>query len=139
MSSPPLRRLPRVPFVQRVAVEVLQPALGQAQVLWARDVSKGGMFIRTDAPLPVGSRIRVAVDLPDGSLPVGEAEVMWGRSSAETAESQAPSGFGMRFLVLAPRGKAFVDTVLKHGGTRDGPVPAAPVSVLPPEPKTDPE
>lgn len=36
---------------------------------WAVNISKGGIFINTDTPLPVGTTVRLIVSLPDAAFP----------------------------------------------------------------------
>lgn len=69
--------------------------------LYARvsNVSEGGMFIRTYAPLERGSpaRVRFQVD-PTGAEVAAEAVVVWVREASEP-ENVAP-GMGVQFLSL---------------------------------------
>jgi hypothetical protein len=59
-----------------------------------RDVSLGGMFIETDAPLPYGSALRVYLALPGlkGETVIG-AVVRWA----------APEGMGVQFGTMGAR------------------------------------
>jgi CheY-like chemotaxis protein len=69
------------------------------QLVWAvRDLSRSGAFLETAAPLPVGLRMEI-------SLQLGELEVP---ATAEVVRNQAPSwehpaGVGIRFLQLSDR------------------------------------
>jgi uncharacterized protein (TIGR02266 family) len=69
--------------------------------LYARilNVSEGGAFIRTFAPLRRGAsaRLRFVLDEP-GSEVAAEAEVVWVRESAE--DSRDSPGMGLRFIGL---------------------------------------
>ena len=58
------------------------------------NISSGGMFIRTDDRLPVGSRITVDVTFPDGAEHAVGAEVV----RIQHAEGKNPAGLGVRFL-----------------------------------------
>lgn len=64
------------------------------------NVSKGGIFLRTMTPLPVGKRLRVRFRLPGGGDIDGEATVAW---------SDARSGMGLQFLTVSPEGQAALD------------------------------
>src|SRR5574338_794167 len=36
---------------------------------WATNISQGGLFINTRAPLPVGTAVRILIQLPGANLP----------------------------------------------------------------------
>ena len=57
----------------------------------ARDLSGGGAFLETDAPLPRGSLLTLRVDLPDGRAFTVLARVV----------RQAETGMGIAFIDLA--------------------------------------
>lgn len=60
------------------------------------NVSEGGLFVKTFAPLSEGSRTRVSWDFgeEDGAVEA-EAVVVWRRAAGQGGE--APSGMGLRF------------------------------------------
>jgi CheY-like chemotaxis protein len=69
-----------------------------SQIFWyLRDVSSTGAFVETEAPLPLGSRLELSLDI-DGQPVRVSAEVVrvqepgWGR----------PGGVGVRFVDFAP-------------------------------------
>lgn len=90
------RRHPRVPYGQRGWFEAgaitLYAAVG--------NLSEGGLFVRTHAPLGRGTRARVR--LPVGSTGEIEAvaEVVW-----ESSGSGGPAGMGMAFVEIGEREK----------------------------------
>jgi uncharacterized protein (TIGR02266 family) len=64
------------------------------------NVSKGGVFLRTMTPLPVGKRLRVRFRLPCGGEIDGEATVAW---------SDARCGMGLQFVTIGPEGQTALD------------------------------
>lgn len=63
------------------------------------NISEGGLFIKTDSPLPRGTKIHVSVALRNcDAILESDAEVAWVR----TASPGQPAGMGVRFLDLAP-------------------------------------
>jgi uncharacterized protein (TIGR02266 family) len=56
------------------------------------DVSRGGIFVATYAPLPVGTPVQVKFVLPDGELAL-EGTVRWIRAGSE----RVSPGLGIRF------------------------------------------
>ena len=64
-----------------------------------RDASAGGLFVETDLPLPIGSKLQLVIRLP-GALGIElAAEVAW----ALADETGAVQGLGVRFLSVPPR------------------------------------
>ena len=63
-----------------------------------RNISEGGIFIATEAPLFLGDRINLSVSFGDTAV-TAEAEVMWLRRSAQTG---LPDGMGLRFVGSTP-------------------------------------
>lgn len=67
----------------------------------SKNLSLGGMFIRTRAPHPPGSAFEFQLQLgEDFTLVEGRAEVIWTRRRSEGADR--PAGMGIRFLELDP-------------------------------------
>jgi len=88
-----VRGLPRVPVSAQVTI-YLAKSPGRGKAL---NVSRGGIFVRTDLPLPTRSEWRVRFQLPEMPKPLTPtAMVVW------RAEGAAPtgSGLGMRFVEL---------------------------------------
>lgn len=76
------------------------------------DVSKGGIFIRTKDPLPVGAQLKFEFQLQDGSpLLAGEGTVVWNRSQ-EQAKANAAPGMGVRFDRLTGDSQNTLDRIL---------------------------
>lgn len=76
------------------------------------DVSKGGIFIRTKDPLPVGAQLKFEFQLQDGSpLLAGEGTVVWNRSQ-EQAKANAAPGMGVRFDRLTGDSQSTLDRIL---------------------------
>lgn len=70
------------------------------------NLSKGGVFIRTDLPLPPGSKVDFAFTLPtSGSIVHAEGMVVWTRKRGMKPMSSLPHhppGMGVQFLKLEP-------------------------------------
>jgi hypothetical protein len=87
------------------------------------------MFILTGKPFSRGTRLRVSLESGGALVNLGEGEVVWERAPASESSR---AGFAIRFLEVQPPAQAFLDNVVKHGGTQHAPVPA-----LDREPDTD--
>jgi uncharacterized protein (TIGR02266 family) len=78
------------------------------------DVSRGGIFIRTKEPLPVGTQLRFEFQLQDASsLIAGDGTVVWIRENDPARASVAP-GMGVRFDKLATDSQKVLDRILSE-------------------------
>jgi len=65
---------------------------------FAENLSAGGVFIATHKLKPVGSKIELTINLPDGAQLKTEGEVRWVRVFNE--HSDTPPGMGVKFSNL---------------------------------------
>lgn len=85
------RRYPRLPSRQRCWCE------GDDITIYAQigNISEGGLFLRTSAPLPPGARVRVRLGGDAGEVEV-HAHVAWRRDPRDEQAREEP-GMGLRF------------------------------------------
>lgn len=98
---------------------------------YSSNISPGGMFIKTQNPLPAGDVLDFELRLGDGfELIKGNGQVVWTRAQDEGPSR--PAGMGLRFLELSQGSKELiykiVDTYIAEGGTPFD------VSLVPPDP-----
>lgn len=98
---------------------------------FSSNISPGGLFIRTDNPLPAGQVLDFEFRLGDGfELINGRGQVVWTRTEDEGPNR--PAGMGVRFLDLGEGSKELiykiVDTYIQEGG-----IPFD-ISLVPPDP-----
>ena len=77
---------------------------------FAENLSAGGVFIATHKLKPVGSKIELAINLPDGVQIRATGEVRWIRIFNE--QSDTPPGMGVRFNDLADASVALIQKFL---------------------------
>jgi type IV pilus assembly protein PilZ len=66
---------------------------------YTKNISKGGTFIKTTRPLPVGSRCQFALSLPALPEPLLlDGEVAWVLAREDARERGAEPGMGVRFV-----------------------------------------
>ncbi len=67
---------------------------------YVNNISLGGTFIRTSAFLPVGTRFRFIIKLPQSDSDITlNAEVVWVREKEEVSgNTTLPQGMGIRFI-----------------------------------------
>jgi len=90
------RRAPRGPIRLRVDYERMNSFFAD----YTKNISKGGTFIKTARPLPIGTRFLFALSVPALSEPVQiTGEVQWIRAAtpAATGTDDEP-GMGIRFV-----------------------------------------
>ena len=82
------------------------------------NLSEGGIFVRTFAPLPRGRAARVRFDVNDGGRQVeAGATVRWRRD--ETSGS-LPAGMGLEFTKIEVEGLDRIRRYLRSGSARGG-------------------
>jgi uncharacterized protein (TIGR02266 family) len=68
-------------------------------VAYSGNLSRGGLFLSTDKLLPLGSVVRIQLELPDGGPEIQvPCRVAFLRDRAEAERSGAPSGMGVKFI-----------------------------------------
>jgi type IV pilus assembly protein PilZ len=94
-SSPSPQRAPRLQHELMVAYRA--PGSPAFSTHWAVNLSGGGMFINTSAPLPVHSPIELVISLPDGPAPL-ELSGRVARVSAADNPENLTAGMGIEFV-----------------------------------------
>src|SRR5437764_503581 len=77
----------------RAFIELSVACKSSSRPIYTHNISKGGTFIKTENPLPVGSRFGFHLQVPPLEVPLEvTGEVMW-------ADSRGPQpGMGVRFI-----------------------------------------
>jgi len=88
------RRAPREPIRLRVDYERMNAFFAD----YTKNISKGGTFIKTARPLPIGTRFLFALSVPALSEPVQiTGEVQWIAGADAPGPDNEP-GMGIRFV-----------------------------------------
>jgi uncharacterized protein (TIGR02266 family) len=84
----------------------------QLKQTWIKDISKGGIFLRTQTPLAAFERVTVVLELPDGE----EVELLGTVVHVVRPEEAGDGGAGMgvQFIDLTPEKRARVDAFLQR-------------------------
>lgn len=117
------RKHPRVQSQLDVAEAVEEEFLSKTM-----DVSLGGVFIRMDSPLPIGTRFSVQIDLDPAFIV--ELEVKWARGDSGATK---PSGVGCEFVNLSSDDENRLKGHLE--GIGSGPTSLLEMATNPKEPK----
>jgi uncharacterized protein (TIGR02266 family) len=110
------RGFPRVPLRAKVRMEFAEQRCFLSE--WAVNLSPGGMFVRSEAPVAPGQRFHFEAGLTTkGPRFEGNGEVLWVRREWEG--SARPPGFAVRFRELQEEGRSILlrlaDVFLAHG------------------------
>jgi uncharacterized protein (TIGR02266 family) len=79
---------------------------------YSRDVSRGGIFIKSGQPMSIGTLLKFQFQLKDESpLIKGVGRVVWIRTE-DDATAENPSGMGIKFIKMDNDSRATVDRVV---------------------------
>ena len=110
---------------------------------YAVDISRGGIFIKQKAPMPIGTLLKFEFQLKDESRLIhGVGRVVWRREEGSTEAA----GMGIKFIKMDPESKVLVERIVdargaapaayEAGGGDAGEVGApAPAQSAPPKPR----
>ncbi len=102
---------------------------------FAVNISRGGVFIRTREPKPVGTRVALELKLQGGETVIrGEGVVRWIQAESPTARPPAAPGMGIQFTDLDERSRALVERMVslkERRGVAPGVSTPAPVAQRP--------
>ena len=89
---------------------------------YSRDLSRGGIFIRADSPMPIGTLIKFDICLKDEkSLIQGVGRVVWRRD--ENVSDDAPAGMGIKFIKLDEASRTNLDIIMNEAQVGEGKPP----------------
>src|SRR5438270_13977880 len=133
MSGPESRKDQRVPLAAKVQIKT--EGLEKFIEKFSGNISKGGIFIKTPQPLPVGKEVLLTVVVPPGTqLIEARGVVSWTRP-ANDPHSGEPAGMGIRFTTLSEGSEKILDAIVSAGDGKTGDPsqpPAAPRPQPPP-------
>lgn len=96
----------------RLPLEVGYRSTGSFLVSYSVDLSRGGLFVQTDEPLPVGSELDLRLSIPGISDRVSlRGRVVWVQEQAMTGK---PAGMGIQFQQVEASLASLIDSVVKH-------------------------
>jgi uncharacterized protein (TIGR02266 family) len=88
---------------------------------YARDISRGGLFIKSKSPMPIGTLLKFEVQLRDESPVIrGVGRVVWKREPTEAVGNDTPSGMGIKFIRMDAECRAFVEKIVTQRGDVPG-------------------
>jgi len=77
------------------------------------NISRGGLFIRSDRPLPLQAEVVLTLRLPDAGVTIrATGRVVWNYDVARGTSRIIP-GSGIRFVDMSPTDRAALESYLK--------------------------
>jgi uncharacterized protein (TIGR02266 family) len=117
-------------------VKVMVPDENTAVDVFAGNVSKGGMFLRSNRPLPKGKKVKLEFETDDGKVEVEEGEVVWNKEFEPISIDGSPAGMGVEFKSMSQDSKlkieAFIDDALHAQPEEEEKAPQPPPEEEPP-------
>ena len=90
-----------------VELEVQYRTAQEFTAAYAKNISGGGIFIRSQKPLPLNSEVQVRFTLPGVLHPLAvRGLVVW--TNPHPSRSSFPSGMGIKFMELDPKAKEII-------------------------------
>ncbi len=87
---------------------------GRAKRTVTKDISGAGICLFTEEPLPAGTRLQVAMKVPDQETPIHfTAEVVWSESYEMVGKTERRRSVesGIKFVEVAPKDR---ESVMQH-------------------------
>jgi len=79
----------------------------------SENLSAGGIFIKTDRPIPVGSKVSLEISLFEGGIKLIEAEGNVVRViGGEAGPARGESGIAIEFTYIDPESKVLIDKIV---------------------------
>lgn len=80
---------------------------------WATNISQGGMFINTRRPLPVGTEVKILIQLPMAQFPVGLLGRVTRVAEFDNASNVVP-GMGIEFTHVEPEHRKQIEAFVEQ-------------------------
>jgi len=113
-----------------VNLEIRYRSAHEFLTAYAKNISGGGIFIRTVKPLPLNSEVQLRFGLPSTPQPFAiKGLVVWTNPYAN--RTAFPTGMGIKFLELDPDEKEIIEGFVRAELAKSGPVIASPAPASP--------
>jgi len=93
------------------AVQVEFRTASSFLVAYSVNLSRGGLFLETDADIPTGALVTLELTVPAGGTTPVNGTVAW-RRGMEDSEGAGPPGLGVEFQDVAPQLGAMIDRLV---------------------------
>src|SRR5687767_7656127 len=88
---------------------------------YAKDISRGGIFIKSKTPMAIGTLLKFEFQLKDESRLIhGVGRVVWKREQDEANGDDSPPGMGIKFIKMDPESRQIVEKIVSGRGEAAG-------------------
>jgi uncharacterized protein (TIGR02266 family) len=102
------RRTPRSPLTLRVDYSTVDELFSE----FTRNVNEGGLFIETETPPPMETRVALEFKLPGSGAPIrARGRVAWIR---DASPEEGPAGMGVEFEQLGADARKHIDALVRQ-------------------------
>ncbi len=81
---------------------------------YAEDISKGGIFIKTDKPLPFDAKVKILLELPDSEEIELDGRVVYILSEEEAKAMMRSPGMGIQFVDVSPEVRKKLEDLIEE-------------------------
>jgi type IV pilus assembly protein PilZ len=103
------RSSPRADFVIRVNYQTVDSLFSE----FARNINDGGVFVETDAPQPIGTRVELEFKLPGADRPVEVVGNVVRSVSVDQVEPDGIAGMGIEFENLSSDARQQINEIIQ--------------------------
>ena len=108
------RRWPRISVSLKIQMRMTRPGdLFRNYDL--RDVSLGGMFVKTEAPRPVGTDVELRIDFAEGGTFEARGTVVRVVRGRDVPDRSQPAGIGIEFTEMTDASREILQSILADG------------------------
>ena len=101
------RRSARAPLQVRVSYSTVDALFTE----FSRNVNEGGIFVATDTPPEIDTRVLLKFQLPGSDKPIqASGRVAW----IQSAQGDEPAGMGIEFDELDGKARAHIDDLIRE-------------------------
>lgn len=89
---------------------------------YSKDISRGGIFIKSKTPMAIGTLLKFEFQLKDESRLIhGVGRVVWKRDAADAAgDEEDPPGMGIKFIKMDPESRGLVENIVSSRAEEAG-------------------
>lgn len=91
------------------------PTLADFVEQHSKDISVGGVFVRSDDPLPKSTLVKIEIEIDSETVVQGVGRVVWSRAP-ENATAQSPAGMGIKFVRMDAESRAKLAELVAQSG-----------------------
>jgi|GEM_PF-414681 len=97
-----------------LALEIGYRSAGAFLISYSVNLSRGGLFIESNTPLPTGTPVDLKINTPDAETIAIRGTVAWVRYTADGGEGGEPPGMGIAIATMEDRYGLLIDRIANN-------------------------